>query len=134
MAIELIWWDGGKVVEYLCQGEVDGAELLARNREALADARFRDLRLQLCDMEAVTSFQISKKEIEQIVDIDLRASALAPGVTKVAIACEADIIFGFARMYEMILDGRVPGWEVGVHRTRAEALEWLGIEDRDRRE
>lgn len=134
MAIELIWWDGGKVVEYLCQGDVNGAELLARNREALADPRFRDLRLQLCDMETVTSFEISKKEIEQIVDIDLRASTLAPHITKVAIACEADIIFGFARMYEMILDGRVPGWEVGVHRTRGQALEWLGIEDRDRRE
>lgn len=132
MSIELLWWEGGEALEYLCTGDVTGGELLARNREAVRDPRFGDLRFQLCDMEAVTSFEITREEIRQIVDVDLRASQVAPDLERVAIACHEDLIFGFARMYEMTLDGRVPGWEVGVRRTRQEALEWLGIEDRER--
>lgn len=127
MAIELSWWEGGEVLEYQCEGRVDGAELVAANREAIADPRFRELKVQLCDMEAVGSFDIGEPDIKTIIEIDMQASALAPAMTRVAIACREDLIFGYARMYEMLLEGRVPGWEVGVFRTREQARAWLGV-------
>lgn len=129
MAITLLWWPEQDVLEYRCRGAVDGSTLVARNREALADPRFADVRGQLCDMERVEAFDISRGQIRTIVELDLRASTLAPRCSKVAIAAPDDLIFGFARMYELILDGRVPGWEVGVFHTRAEAATWLGVVD-----
>lgn len=130
MSIDLLWWSDPPVLEYRCQGAVDGSELVARNREALDDARFPGVEAQLCDMEEVDSFEITREQIRRIVELDLEAAAVAPGCDRVAIAAAEDLIFGFARMYEMTLDGRVPGWEVGVFRTRADAVAWLEVEDR----
>lgn len=127
MAIQLRWWQGTSVLEYVCSGRVDGEELIAANLEALADARFPGLSAQVCDMEQVTAFDIDREQILRIIAIDFRASARAPGMTRVGIACRDDLIFGYGRMYELLLDGRVPGWEVGVFRTRDEALAWLGV-------
>ncbi len=131
MAIDLRWWDEEHLLEYRCSGDVDGPELLAANRAALADERFPSVRTQLCDMRWVSSFEISREEIRDIVELDLRASDLAPGCDRVAIVAEDDLIYGFARMYELTLDGRVPGWEVGVFRERAEAVAWLEVPDPD---
>lgn len=127
MPIRLSWWSGGEVLEYACHGRVDGEELIERNVEALRDPRFPAIRRQLCDMEAVTEFVVSPSEIRRIIDIDFQAAEVAPAMTRIAIACQEDIIFGYGRMYEMLLDGRIPGWEVGVFRTRGEAMGWLGV-------
>ena len=131
MTIDLRWWDRSGLLEYQCDGEVDGPELLDANRAALADDRFPAVRAQLCDMRTVSFFDITREEIREIVELDLRASARAPLCRRVAIVAEEDLIYGFARMYEMTLDGRVPGWEVGVFRTRAEATAWLVVPDPD---
>lgn len=127
MAIDLIWWRDEPVLEYICSGEVTGEELLARNREALSDARFPGIRLQLCDMERVEDFRITPAQVRTIVEIDREAAKVAPGMERLAIASTQDLIYGFSRMYQITLGGEIPAWEVGSFRTRREALDWLGM-------
>lgn len=129
MGIQLIWWPGGEVLEYTCTGAVEGPDLVSANREALDDPRFPGLRYQLCDMEQVSTFEVGADDIRRIVSIDQEAARRAPGIERVAIACAGDLIYGFARMYELTLGGTAPGWETGVFRTRAEATSWLGLDE-----
>lgn len=130
MPINLIWWQDEPAVEFACDGSVTGVDLVRANREVIADPRATTLRWQLADMETVTEFEIKRSQIEQIVMYDKELARLAPDLERVAIACREDLIYGFARMYELTLAGQDPAWETGVFRARAQALEWLGVADR----
>ncbi|MEQ8329018.1 MAG: hypothetical protein RH859_01000 [Longimicrobiales bacterium] len=130
MPIDLIWWPDEPAVEFACAGPVTGLDLVRANRDVIADPRATTLRWQLADMEAVTEFEINRSHIEQIVMYDTQLARLAPDLERVAIACREDLIYGFARMYELTLAGQDPAWETGVFRTRGQALEWLGVADR----
>lgn len=129
MAIDLVWWPGGTVLDLRCDGVVRGDELVAANHDILADPRLPGLSCQLCDMMAVEDFTITRAQVEAIIECDLRAEKIAGEMDRFAVACDKDFIFGFARMYEIILGGRTTRVTANVVRSREEALEWLGVED-----
>lgn len=130
MGIDLIWWRDRPILELLCHGTVEGVQFVTKTRESLEHPRYPALVGQLVDLRQADSLAINRDQIRTIVELDLQGSEKAPDCEKVALVAPEDLIFGYARMYELTLEGRIPGWEVGVFRTRPEALAWLGVEDR----
>jgi len=56
-----------------------------------------------------------------------RRSLLNPAKLKIAIIARSDVVFGMARMYQIMIDEKQ--FYVNVFREREEALQWLGISE-----
>jgi hypothetical protein len=84
---------------------------------------------ELVDMSDVEHVAVSSTHrVAELAALSAAMDARAP-VSRFAIAAPRDFEFALGRMYEARreLDGRATKW-VGVFRTRAEALVWLGLE------
>lgn len=58
-----------------------------------------------------------------------RAAQVRPLHHRVAVVAPADVVFGLARMFQMLTEGN--GNQIEVFRTPREALAWLGVEPHD---
>lgn len=84
----------------------------------------------LVDLSAVTEFDIDfQAMLAYVSQSEQNAPARAPG-TKTAMLAASDVAFGISRMYQSLAEGRLDH-EIGVFRTRSEAMTFLGRVDPD---
>ncbi len=99
-------------------------DLLDHKRSLSADPEFDPGFRQLFDFRKVTTAELTTACVRQLV----RDNPFEKGARR-AVVCDIDLLFGLARMFEM-LNGDGPD-EVRVFREMSDALAWLRIDTID---
>ena len=99
-------------------------EALAFREQLLHDPDFDPTYSQLADLNAITGTDMTADQVRMVAE----ATIFLPGVRR-ALVGQSDLIFGLARMFEIVRSLR--GEEnIRVFHTRAEALTWLLAKDK----
>ena len=95
------------------------ADVLAHREKLFNDPDYDPSFSQLIDLTPVTQLRIEPGELRSLAQ-----TMVFSANSRRAIAVPSDLIFGFARMYEML---RESAGETGIHvfRDRDEALDWV---------
>ena len=101
---------------------VTDRELLAHVRALAADPRFARNFCQLADLRDVTDVQVTAATIKEMV----RLNPFWAGARR-ALVVTSDVVFGMARMYQILRDESPD--ELEIFRKMDGALQWLGIAD-----
>lgn len=115
-----------RVIWTRCWGTLTDADVTSHQAALRADPRFRATFSQLVDTSDVSEVDISARTM-----LALGQSQLFATTAKRAYVVKREVIFGLVRMYGLYqgLRGRA---EIHAFRTRAEAIDWLGVEDRSK--
>jgi hypothetical protein len=97
---------------------LDDGTLLAYVQAVIADPTYDTAAADLFDARAVTDVQITATGLATIAALIRQTNRSSP---KVAIVAETPVMFGMARMFEMLRDDI----EVVVFREVGAAIEWL---------
>ena len=117
-----------QIVRTTATGTLTDDDIMDMKRRLAADAAFRPGMRELSDVCAVTELRVTPLGVRRMLAVDAEHAAREAG-HRLAIVASQDEVFGMARMYEMLsTDNSSP---VGVFRTYAEAVAWLGITDAD---
>jgi hypothetical protein len=104
-------------------GVLKGQEIIDATISLLTtEDRVRDIAFGLVDLVDVTRAEITTDELRQIADADKRLAQLAPRVV-LAVIAPSDLVYGLARMWEMLVEET--GWTTVIVRSRAEADAWV---------
>lgn len=112
-----------RVVWTRCWGVLSDADIAGHQAALRNDPRFKPDFRQLVDTHEVTEVQVSARMV-----LKMGESRLFAPEAKRAYVVTRDVMFGLVRMYGLCqeLRGRA---EIQAFRTRAEAIDWLGVED-----
>jgi hypothetical protein len=103
-------------------GVVTGEDVLTLIQATVTDPHFHPDFSQLVDMRAVTEVEVTT----DFVRLFVAKSNFGAGSRR-ALVAGSDVVYGMARIYGTLLDGR-PG-EFRIFRDLQPALEWLGFSD-----
>jgi hypothetical protein len=84
--------------------------------------KFKRYRYSLSDYTEVTNLEISSKSVELVAKYCQKASTVNSEAV-VAIVAKKDVVYGLARMWEMLSDNTK--WDIKVFRSREEAEAWI---------
>lgn len=114
-----------RLVEAIAQGFLTDAEIFKYQRETWSRPEIAGYN-ELIDMSRVTVAElVSASRMKELVNLSASMAALLPP-SKQAIVAPDDTYFGLGRMYKNYHDlGTSDAKEVGVFRSRVEALNWL---------
>ena len=112
------------LVRTTATGVLTDEELLQHKRDLQGDPRFDASMKELSDIRGVERLDVTAEGVRRAVAMD-QGQADALGDYKLALVVSADVVFGMARMYQMMTEENIEG--VGVFRDIEEALEWLGV-------
>ena len=84
--------------------------------------KFRKYKYSLSDFTAAKKFEISTQKVEQIAEL-CRSSSTVNSEAIVAVVANQNLIYGLARMWEMLSDEM--NWETMVFRNREDAEAWI---------
>ena len=106
------------------QGVITEKEYVDTLKEHLTqdENKFKKYRFSLSDYTAATEVGVSSKAIRLIADFCIAAAASNPDAV-VATVADQDLIFGLARMSEILMART--GWESQVFRNREDAKPWI---------
>jgi len=99
-------------------GEVNGQDLVQLQQDLLADANFAPTLSHLSDCTGITRFDVSSQTIRLLALPTLFAHG-----SRMAIVAKLEIVFGMARMFQMLREGIAE--EVRVFRDLDQAQRWL---------
>lgn len=100
------------------QGVVTDQELVLLQRNLLADTEFKPTYSQLADCTGITRFDVSSQTIRSLALPNMFAKGI-----RLAIVAKSEIVFGMARMFQLLRDGIAE--EIRVFRDLAQASHWL---------
>lgn len=124
MPCSISWVSDGRGAHLTGTGLLTGPEILEAKAGLLrAPDRLRGLHYGLVDVTDVTELRITRADVLEFVQVDMRIAAIVPRPLAVAIVAPSDLAFGIARMWEAFAE--VTGWNTHVFRARAEADPWL---------
>lgn len=103
-------------------GVLTSAELLRHVRSLAADPRFKSHFRQLADLREVTEIRVTAAAIREVAGLNPFGSG-----ARRALAVGSDVVFGMARMYQILTDQSPDEFE--VFRDLDRALEWLGVHE-----
>lgn len=109
-------------------GPVSDEDLHAYHRVLARDHDATLARRYYCDLSDIDETGITVPGLREAVRIN-RTTRSGWLLRKQAILARRDVVFGLARMYELMADP-LP-WELRVFRTATEAQRWLALEDHD---
>lgn len=113
-----------KLVRTHAVGVLTDEDLLGHKRKLAADPQFTAGMRELSDVREVTDLQITAEGVRSMVNTDAsQASKLED--YRLAIVAGQEVVFGMARMYEILVEQHVPN--VSVFRDYREAARWLGL-------
>ncbi|HKV42122.1 MAG TPA: hypothetical protein VJX67_23150 [Blastocatellia bacterium] len=117
--------DEGRGIIRIWSGTVTGGELeAAAKAESQDEERTRRLKYGIVDLSDVTELAMTPEDIRGIVTQHTRTAALMRRGA-FAIVAPKDVVFGFARMWQVMVERT--GWETQVFRSRAEADAWIQL-------
>jgi len=99
---------------------VTDRELLAHVRALTIDPRFVRNLHQLADLRDVADVEVTAATIREMANLNPYGDG-----SRRAVVVTSDLLFGMARMYQILRDE--PTDELEVFRTLDDALRWLGI-------
>jgi hypothetical protein len=106
-------------------GVLTDEDVLRHKHRLAADPDFTAGMCELSDVRGVTDLRITPEGVRAMVSTDVsHASRLQ--AHKLAIVAAEDVVFGMARMYEVLAERHGPS--VGVFRDVLEAARWLGVQ------
>lgn len=103
-------------------GMLTNQELLEHKQRLSRDADVRVGTVELSDVRGVASLEITAEGVRQFVAHDA-ADTERFADYRLAIVASEDVVYGMARMYQMMTD---PNAKVRVFRSMTEARAWLG--------
>ena len=103
-------------------GIVTDRELLAHVRALTIDPRFVRNLHQLADLRDVTDVEVTAATIRKMASLNPYGDG-----SRRAVVVTSDLLFGMARMYQILRDE--PTDELEIFRTLDDALRWLEILD-----
>ena len=122
MAIQINYLDNGIGIEIVATGTVTGEEIITAHKEIYNDENLRKQKYQIIDRTHCTKYQVSSEEVEEISDIDNRASEINPNVI-IAIISTTSLQYGISRMWQAyIKDNR---FVTKIFEDRASADAWI---------
>ena len=104
-------------------GKVTARELFEVMRNRAGNNRHNPDYDMLCDFRKVTQVDIQPEELSNLLSTDARLHLFSAG-RKVAVVASTNIVYGVARMYEMLSE-QLPQ-QIMVFREMDKAKEWLG--------
>ncbi len=111
-----------------CSGILKDQEVFGYQHEVWAreDVQGFD---EIVDMTDITQIMLpSIERVRDLAELGARMSIGKPS-SRLAIVAPGDLSFGLGRMFDSCRQSVAPGLkQVGVFRTKAEALAWLGIQ------
>ena len=102
-------------------GTVTDEDLHTHMRRLAADPNFDPTYRQLVDLRDVSNVDVTSGGLRA-----LGSSNPWKEPTRRAVVCERDVVFGLARMYQLLTDD--DPHEVQVFREISEALDWLALD------
>jgi hypothetical protein len=102
-------------------GHLTDDDILGHQRRLIADPEFDPTFRQLLDMREVEELAATAEGIRQLA----RGNPFVSGSRRAGVASR-DVVFGMARMFEMMREQR--GDEFRMFRSMDEALDWLDLE------
>lgn len=100
-------------------------EDLRKHAEAVAaDPRIRPGLCELVDLTGIEAVSASSASLELIIKIDMAHIDKFAG-QRTAIIATTDLLFGYARMYQTMVDLQNSPMKIRVFRTSEEAKKWL---------
>ena len=122
MAIQINYLDNGIGIEIVATGTVTGEEIITAHKEIYNDENLRKQKYQIIDRTHCTKYQVSSEEVEEISDIDNRASEINPNII-IAIISTTSLQYGISRMWQAyIKDDR---FVTKIFQDRTSADEWI---------
>ena len=122
MAIQINYLDNGIGIEIVATGTVTGEEIIEAHKEIYNDENLRKQKYQIIDRTHCTKYQVSSEEVEEISDIDNRASEINPNII-IAIISTTSLQYGISRMWQAyIKDDR---FLTKIFQDRTSADEWI---------
>ena len=95
-------------------------ELLAHVRALAVDRRFARNFNQLADLRDVTDLQVTAATIREMVKLNPFGTS-----ARRALVVTSDVVFGMARMYQILLEES--SYKFEIFREVDQAFQWLGI-------
>lgn len=111
----------GNLVTLNLHGRIDLADATRILDEIMARPDIRSPN-GLIDTDGLTGLDLVAQDIRQIAEFAERADAVWAG-GRWAVVAPRDLVYGMARMYQLIRSGAP--YEIEVFRTREEAHRWL---------
>ena len=104
-------------------GVLTDADIIEVNERLYATPQeIKGLRYQLCDFTRVEAIELTSQGIRRMSEQDRMAAEMNPGMV-VAVAAEAEAVFGMARMWQLYSEESA--LEVAVLRSMEECREWI---------
>jgi hypothetical protein len=100
------------------EGVITDQELIVFQQKLFADSDFEPTYSQLADCDGVTRFDVSVQTIRAVAIPNLFAKG-----SRLAIVAKLDVVYGMARMFQLLREGIAE--EVRVFRDLDEANRWL---------
>jgi hypothetical protein len=100
------------------EGVVTDKDLVQFQQNLLADANFDPSHSHLADCSGITRFDVSSQTVRSLALPTLYAQG-----ARLAIVAKLEIVFGMARMFQMLREGIAE--EVRVFRDLDQACQWL---------
>ena len=96
-------------------------DLRAHMRNLAGDSNFDPSFRQIFDFRAVTNLEVTGAALRELAQSNPWKKR-----TRRAFVCDRDVLFGMARMFQLLTNG-APA-EIQVFREMSEALAWLGLD------
>jgi hypothetical protein len=122
MPFEVIIDAEHRIVYSRAWGEFTQADVLAHRQHLIANPQFEATFRQLADFSGVTRLAISVTSIRALTSSDPSDSS-----SRRAFVASADVVFGMARMYAMLLGESRSN--IAVSRRAEEAERWLRVDE-----
>ena len=106
-------------------GEVSVDEIMTEGAKMFAETEWKNGFNILCDYREITDFDLDRKDIEKVINQDRQHEPIFDK-SKCAIVANADLVYGFSRMWE-ILSGDIELTRM-VFRDINDAQKWLGLD------
>jgi hypothetical protein len=122
MAFDFVIDAENRIVYSRAWGEFTEADVLAHRQHLKANPQFDSTFRQMADFSGVTRMAISAASIRALTSSD----PWGPEARRAYVA-SADVVFGMARMYAMLLGESKSN--IAVFRRAEEAVKWLRVDE-----
>lgn len=127
MSVEYTYDEENNVLYTRFFGVVVEKDFSEQAEAVAADPRIKPGVRELVDLSGIEEVQGDQKALEANIRIDIHHSEKLAGM-RTAIVAPTDLLYGFSRMYQSLVEVRGAPSTVEVFRNEKDARKWLGLE------
>ncbi len=111
---------------FYCSGNLSNEDILESLMHFVSNPYYNPAYDELWDLTAVESTTVSQEGLRRVADFERTERPLG-GANRRAVVAPSDLLFGLARMYEMIAED--VSIDIRVFRDTGPACRWLGFDE-----